>query len=450
MNEQGPQGIELRQVLAVLGKWRWIIIVLTGVATLTAAVLGEFVLPKVYQAQSTVDVSYAAPAQSQQQANASQGIQGVLQAEAMLPQNTLETYQFEVTNPSVLDATVKALQAKGVSMTPDALSKMVNVSAVTNTNLINVDASATSPTEAALVANTLTASFLQFVQEQDQTKLNQAVGFLQQQTTGVQQQLSSATSALAQAETKDGNTEASSQLTADTSELNTLQDQLVQAQVSLQSAQAGETALEQQLASTPPTVAKTTTGTSSSAASAQNSGASTSAATQRSQTPQGADEPNPVYQALSQQLAIQKVTVAEDQATVSELQGQISTLFGQIRTLSQQVQSAQGTIQSLQATVQELTTTYQTLSENLVQTQVADSVSLGSAVVTQVATALPPAVPIKPKKKLDVALAFILGLVVSVTLAFVLDQMDTTLKTAEDVERLVHLPTLAVIPHVLD
>ena len=142
--------------------------------------------------------------------------------------------------------------------------------------------------------------------------------------------------------------------------------------------------------------------------------------------------------------------MAEDQATATELQGQVNTLLGQIKTLSAQVQGEQGTIQSLQANVQELTQTYQTLSENLVQTQVADSVSLGSAVVTQVATATPPIVPVKPKKKLDVALAFVLGLVVSVGLAFILEQMDTTLKTPEDVERLVHLPTLAVIPHVLD
>jgi capsular polysaccharide biosynthesis protein len=40
----------------------------------------------------------------------------------------------------------------------------------------------------------------------------------------------------------------------------------------------------------------------------------------------------------------------------------------------------------------------------------------------------------------------ILGLIVGLVLAFVLEYLDDTLKTSEDVERIVGLPTLGAIP----
>ncbi|MBM7869830.1 capsular polysaccharide biosynthesis protein [Clostridium pascui] len=57
-----------------------------------------------------------------------------------------------------------------------------------------------------------------------------------------------------------------------------------------------------------------------------------------------------------------------------------------------------------------------------------------------------PEKPIKPKKAINVAIAFFLGLMVSVGLAFVLEYMDKTIKTEEDVERYLGLPVIGIIP----
>ncbi|WP_097027921.1 YveK family protein [Clostridium peptidivorans] len=54
--------------------------------------------------------------------------------------------------------------------------------------------------------------------------------------------------------------------------------------------------------------------------------------------------------------------------------------------------------------------------------------------------------PIKPKKALNVAIAFFLGLMVSAGLAFLLEYMDKTIKTEEDVERYLELPVIGIIP----
>lgn len=61
--------------------------------------------------------------------------------------------------------------------------------------------------------------------------------------------------------------------------------------------------------------------------------------------------------------------------------------------------------------------------------------------------AIVPTVPVKPRKLLNTAIAGILGFFVAVGITFILEQMDTTFKTVEEVERIVSAPILGTIPH---
>jgi len=60
--------------------------------------------------------------------------------------------------------------------------------------------------------------------------------------------------------------------------------------------------------------------------------------------------------------------------------------------------------------------------------------------------ALIPEAPIKPNKKLNLAIGGILGLMLGVMLVFFMEYMDNTIKNTEDVERILNLPILGVIP----
>ena len=57
-----------------------------------------------------------------------------------------------------------------------------------------------------------------------------------------------------------------------------------------------------------------------------------------------------------------------------------------------------------------------------------------------------PVAPFSPNRKRDVGVGILLGLAVGVAIAFVLEYMDSTVKTAEDVEMYVRLPFLGYIP----
>jgi capsular exopolysaccharide synthesis family protein len=66
--------------------------------------------------------------------------------------------------------------------------------------------------------------------------------------------------------------------------------------------------------------------------------------------------------------------------------------------------------------------------------------------VSTVEEARTPREPIGPPRMRNIIVAFLLSLGVGVGLAFLLDYLDDTLKSVEDVDRHLHLPTLALIP----
>ncbi|NFO11331.1 capsular biosynthesis protein [Clostridium botulinum] len=58
-----------------------------------------------------------------------------------------------------------------------------------------------------------------------------------------------------------------------------------------------------------------------------------------------------------------------------------------------------------------------------------------------------PEKPVSPNKKLNIAIAFLLGLMISVGLSFLIEFMDNTFKTKEQVENILELPVIGMIPN---
>lgn len=58
-----------------------------------------------------------------------------------------------------------------------------------------------------------------------------------------------------------------------------------------------------------------------------------------------------------------------------------------------------------------------------------------------------PEKPVSPNKKLNIAIAFLLGLMISVGFSFLIEFMDNTFKTKEQIENELGLPAIGVIPN---
>lgn len=59
-----------------------------------------------------------------------------------------------------------------------------------------------------------------------------------------------------------------------------------------------------------------------------------------------------------------------------------------------------------------------------------------------------PEKPVSPNKKLNILIAFVLGLMVSIGLSLLLEFMDNTYKSKEELEKVTDLPVLGVIPEL--
>lgn len=93
--------------------------------------------------------------------------------------------------------------------------------------------------------------------------------------------------------------------------------------------------------------------------------------------------------------------------------------------------------------------TNQQLYESLLQRlkDAAVSAGLRATNIHVVDPALPPAVPLRPRKLLYVGGGLLLGLLAGIVIAFAQEGLDRSIKGAEDVESLVGSPSLAIIPH---
>ncbi len=64
--------------------------------------------------------------------------------------------------------------------------------------------------------------------------------------------------------------------------------------------------------------------------------------------------------------------------------------------------------------------------------------------------AIPPLSPVRPQKRLNLALGGMMGMFLGLALVFFLDYLDNTFRSPEDVERFLHLSTLAVVPKFVE
>lgn len=79
-------------------------------------------------------------------------------------------------------------------------------------------------------------------------------------------------------------------------------------------------------------------------------------------------------------------------------------------------------------------------SKAVIEIKKVDSVSI-------VDTAVVPNNPVKPDKMLNILIAYVVGLMAAFGLVFLLEYLDNTIKTSSDVENVLGIPVLGVIPN---
>jgi succinoglycan biosynthesis transport protein ExoP len=417
--------IDLRQLIEIFKKWSRMILAGTILCVITAALLSYFVLPPVYEAQSLLMVTKATERLGNPQTQ-QDGLEGVVSSVSTLPVWTMNTYIGQITSPALKERVIKRMQKENGSST--GIYGNIDASAVKDTNLIQVKVTSGDPYVATKMNNILTEEYVQYMTEHNQDQMSRSVSFLESQKEKTDKELQEAIKALQEYEKKPrGVAVLELEFNSKSQDLLSFNSRLKSSQVEIQRLNSGVAELEAGLAVTPSTI-------------------SVQKWDQISGTMVLSEESNPVYVAMASQLSEKRAELAEKLGEVEGLSRLVDSMNSDLNALQAELTEKRVEQEKLQREVERLRQTSETLAQKATETQIAKSIDLGDTIVSVVSAAAVPKNPVKPNKKLNMAIALVLGLMVFSLLAFLLEYLDNTIKTPDDVMRELELPVLGVIP----
>lgn len=131
-----------------------------------------------------------------------------------------------------------------------------------------------------------------------------------------------------------------------------------------------------------------------------------------------------------------EIARANEQAVLASIEGNKSQV--------QHISRKQTRLGELQREVESNKNLYETFTNRFKEAN--EAAELGAAKIRFIDMASVPIEPVKPKKKLVLALTFLSMIVLGMMVAFLLDYLDSTLKSPDDIERKLDQPFLGAIP----
>ena len=156
----------------------------------------------------------------------------------------------------------------------------------------------------------------------------------------------------------------------------------------------------------------------------------------------GPSATDPVYQQLVSQIIQTEAVLKASDAKIKAFDREIDR---QNRKLSQ-LPETEVRLAQLKRNAKANEEIYTMLLNKREEARLAEASEIGDAQIID--PARPPRRPVSPRKKLNTILGFILGLVVGIGGAFLLEYVDTSIRRKEELEDLLGHPILAMIPEV--
>lgn len=409
--------INLRELVEVVLRGKWIIALVTAVAVAASGILSWFVLTPVYQARARLMVAF--PARQQQAVmSPDAGLNEVLRALSAYPDLSLESYRQQVENPVLLQRVVEQLD---LPMNRRQLQAALTVNVLKDTNIIEILVSDASPERAAQIANKLAELFTEHMTQVATTRYQIAMRTLEAQMGDQEAQLKQALDELKAflGQTR-GVEDLRAEAEAKTKLLADYRTQQVQLDVDARALEGQAARLRADLAAQPATL-QTRRVLADDPLLHQIVGSRAGDAAGAAGLELRSEEVNPVHTDLAQRLSQAEADLAERRARRAALEAAIARTGAELEGLRAELADRQARQDLLQQRVDTLKAGYQAMAQKLEEARIAQSSRLAEANVVLVSPAMTPLGPVKPQKMLNVALAGVLGLMGSAFLVFFLD-----------------------------
>lgn len=429
MSEQemiSTEEIDLRQVVKVLAKWRMVIALITIFAVAVSAVLSFFVLKPVYESNAMLLVTRSAD--RERVVSNSDNLESLISTVSRIPQMTMNTYVNQLKSDVLFQKVAEklALDSRSYPM----LANATTATALKDTNLIELKVQHNDPVMAARINNTISEQYLQLISENNQEQMTKSVGYLEAERQKVEKELEEILEKLKAFESQPGGVAfLEQQFTTKNQDLSKYQSMLNEARMEMAQAEAGMLQVKEELDKVPETIQVKKIPDEDAAGYT-------------------AEEVNPVYVSLSQDYAAKVTKMAEIQAKVAVMESIIGQIRQEVDSIQKQLVEKRSEREKLDAERNRLSNARNLLADEVTETQIAKSIDLGDTSVMVISPAMVPSHPVKPNKTLNMAVALLLGLVMAVAVAFLMEYLDNTVKNPKDVADKLDVPLLGAIPYV--
>jgi capsular polysaccharide biosynthesis protein len=405
-----PEEISLREIIEILLKGWKLIAAVTLIAVLISAVVSFFIIEPVYETSVGLKISATGGADTSQ----SEGISGILNSVPGFMVPTLDTYKERVKNPAVLKDVLDELGGRYGKLTEAALAAKINVEAVTDDNLIRVTVKDSDPMRAADIANSLAVNFAAYASAKDEEQALAAYQYIEEQANTQKEKLNLA---LAQYSEFVGQPGGVQELQAEIDgRLLLITDYTVQYAQKEVEENAKKAALD--------TMQKELAGTDKMLIIMKN--LSDQSPDRTGQLTMEEQQINPNYLALENSLFVLKSELAMLAAEKRSITAQLDRNTEKLASLQAELAEKQQQESILKRNLELSQETYDSFHSKYEAIRIAQSIPAGQDSITIAAPAVEPTAPVAPRRSLNVAIAAVLGLMVSVFIVFIKDYWDKT------------------------
>lgn len=455
--------IDLLELLQVLWKRKWIIFLLVVVAAVTAYVVSSRMTP-IYETSTAILVK----------GNTEAAAMPFLDALGGQTERTALNYVEILKSRTLMERVAErlGLHTPVDSSELDKLKRSVSVSPLKGTDTIKISVQLDDPALAAKIANTLVDVFIEENQKSNQAATRSAREFIGQQLETAKENLARAEEALLAYKKENAVVEPEEEAKAKIEEIATLQGLRAQAETSIEEARASLARVREALGAQDPKLVASQTISINPLVDqykAKLSGLEASlAAAEENYT-----DKHPTVIGLKAEIEqVKKALAAEVARVVSSetlaLNPIHQDLLWQAITLESQVVGAEARRDALvrliaekESALERLPQAEMELARLMRDQRVAEEIyvmlltkheemkiteSMKLADIQRIDPAIVPTEPIKPRKALNTAIAAVLALFVGVGFAFVMEYIDNTFKTPEEIEKYLGLPVFGTIP----
>lgn len=451
--------MDLREYWDIIVKKKKLIATVFAVTVLAVAIY-SFLATPIYEAFTTVMVR-----------EAGSGVEAILfDGIATMGKNTAQNYIQIMKSRTILERVVDRVGRE--ELTPRVLEKAITIQPIQGSDVLKISMQSPEPELAQAVVNSLADIFIDWNLDYRQNDRRAARVFIESQLETVERDLRLAEERLQNFKEEQGVLAPSQETAAMVSQLASLQASLTELTIAKQETQERMRQVRASLAEQDPTLISSTTIADNRLVTEYRSRLADLEIKLASAREKYTDR-HPEILALQAEIEDVRRKLAEEvervvgtetmtlNAIYQELYGKLINLEVEANALAAREVALLAVISEREQDLSRLPAQELELARLMREAKVLEelyvllrtrreeariSEAMQTADVQVIDRAAVPTQPVKPRIKLNIAIGGVLGVFLGVGLAFLLEFMDTTIKSKEDAERVLGLPVLGQIP----